>query len=265
MIHSSAIIDKNAKLYNNVKIGAYSKIGPNVVIGQNSIIHSHVVIEGNTQIGENCEVFPFTVIGTRSQDLSIKPDFIGNVTINDNVTIREQVTIHSSTKMNTSTAIGKNCFFMATSHVAHDCVLGENVIMANSSMLAGHTTIGSNVFISGGAAIHQFTKVGDYSFIIATSRTVQDVPPFSMTAGSSPTEFAGLNIVGLRRAGFSQEDRTLIKKAYKILYNNGIKNSKSLSTLENWEYKSHPAVKYIIDFVKSSKRGIIRKWQGRKS
>jgi len=263
MIHNTAIIDKNANVHSNSEVGAYCIIGPQVRIGEGCYIHPHVVIDGNTEIKENCVIFPFSAIGTPAQDLHLPKDFKGNVHISKNVTIREQVTIHASTKSEDVTFIDENCFLMATSHIAHDCKIGKNVIMANSSMLAGHVQIGKNVFISGGAAIHQFARVGDFAFVIACSRTVQDIPPFCMTAGTSPTEFAGLNVVGLRRAGFTQEERNIIKRAYKVLYKTGIKTTDSLKELES--KASHQLEKDIITFVQSAERGIIRAWQGRKS
>lgn len=263
MIHKSSIINKNAIIEDNVKIGPYCIIGPNVKIGKNSFLHSNIVIEQNTQIGENCEIFPFTTIGYRAQDLNIKKDFFGNTIIKNNVVVREQVSIHASTKKDGVTEIGNNCFLMATSHIAHDCKLGDNVIMANSSMLAGHVNVSNNVFISGGAAIHQFTNIGELSFIIACSRTVQDVPPYSMTGGASPTEFAGINVIGLRRANYSQEERTDINKAYKILYKQGMKTKESFETLIN-TFDNYPHIQKIIDFIKLSERGIIKKWKGRR-
>lgn len=261
MIHPTAIIAEKSKIDDNVLIGPFTTVGPNVTIKSGTVIHSNVTLDGNTMIEEGCEIFPYATIGTRAQDLSINKNFIGNVVIEKNTTIREQVSIHASTSENRVTKISKNCFLMATSHVAHDCIVSENVIMANSSMLAGHVKVGKNVFISGGAAIHQFLRIGDYSFIIASSRTVQDVPPYVMTAGSSPTEYAGLNIVGLRRAGLTQDERNIIKKAYSILYKNGMKTTSSLKALEN--FSDHDLVKSIVDFVKDSERGIIRKWSGR--
>lgn len=262
-VHPTAIIGKNSVIHESCMIGPYCVIGENVIIGSNTRLHSHVVIEGNTTIAENCEIFPYTAIGSRAQDLSISKEFQGNVYIGNNVTVREQVTIHASTSSESTTKVGNNCFLMATSHIAHDCTVGNNVIMANSSMLAGHTHIGNNVFISGGAAIHQFLHIGDYSFVIACSRTVQDIPPYSMTAGASPTEYAGLNVVGLRRAGFTQEERNIIKRAYQILYRQGMKTNESLQELKN--FSNHPLVTQIVEFVEKSQRGIIKKWTGRNS
>ncbi len=263
MIHKTALIDSKAEIAENVIIGAFCVIGPYVKIEENTIIHSNVVVEGNTHIGKGCEIFPFTVIGTRAQDINISKEYIGNVKIGNDVIIREQVTVHSSTSTDNYTTIGDSCYLMATSHVAHDCILNKSVIMANSSMLAGYVEVGKNVFISGGAAVHQFSKIGDYSFIIASSRTVQDVPPYAMTAGSSPTEFAGINIVGLKRAGFGSEDIRLIKNAYRILFKKGMKTNDSFKELK--QFSSDKVVQRIIDFITVSKRGIIKKWKGRNS
>lgn len=263
MIHKTAIIDPKAEIDEDVIIGAFCIIGPYVKIEKNTILHSNVVIYGNTKIRQGCEIYPFSVIGTRAQDINISKEYIGNVEIQNDVTIREQVTIHSSTSTDSCTIIGENCYLMATSHVAHDCVLNKNVIMANSSMLAGHTCVGKNVFISGGAAIHQFSKIGDYSFIIACSRTVQDVPPYVMTAGTSPTEYAGINIVGLKRAGFAKQDIAKIKQAYQILYKQGMKTTESFENLK--QFSTDEAIVRIINFIESSKRGIIKKWKGRNS
>lgn len=261
MIHPSAIIDNKAQIDKNVFIGPFCIVGPHVKIRKNTVLHSNSIIYGNTEIGENCEIFPFAVIGTRAQDINIASEYIGNVKIGNGVVIREYVTVHSSSSTDTCTTIGDHGYFMATSHIAHDCILEKSVIMANASMLAGHVKVGRNVFISGGAAIHQFSKIGEYSFIIANSRTVQDVPPYIMTAGANPTEFAGINTVGLKRAGFNTEQRSLIKNSYSILYKKGMKTNESLEELE--EYSDNYIVQNIIKFVNSSERGIIKKWKGR--
>jgi UDP-N-acetylglucosamine acyltransferase len=262
MIHKSAVIQEGALIDKTASVGAFSYIGRNVNIGKNTVIYPNVYIEGNTTIGDNCKIYPFTTIGTNAQDLSVPQGFTGNVIIKNNVILREQVSVHASTSEESSTLISDGCYLMATSHVAHDCFLDNSVIMANSSMLAGHASVGKCVFISGGAAIHQHLKIGKYAFVIACSRTVQDVPPYCMTAGSSPVEFAGLNIIGLRRAGFSPDERSIIKKSYQILYKKGMKTNESLGELLSL---NHPISEEISDFVKTSKRGIIRKWNGRHS
>lgn len=214
--HPTAIIAEGAVIGENVVIGPYSIIGNDVRIGDNVKIHSHVVIDGVTTIGEGCEIFPFASIGSPTQDRKFKggrPQLI----IGQNNIIREHVTMNPSTEPDGKTVIGDSGLFMVGSHIAHDCVLGHNVIMANNATLAGHVELGNNVIIGGLSAIHQFLRIGDNAIIGGMSGVEHDVIPFGRVKGDR-AYLAGLNLIGLERAGISKDQIKRLQKAFKQLF-----------------------------------------------
>jgi len=254
-IHPTAIIHETAKIGENVEIGPYTIIEENVVIGNHTKIASHCYIYANTQIGENNQIFSFVCLGGLPQDISFDPSKKTYLKIGNNNIFREFVNIHRSTKIEIPTTIGDNNYFMGTVHLGHDCIVGNNNIFVQNCILAGHVHVGNKVLISGHVAVHQFCRIGDYSIIGGLSKIVKDVPPYMMVDGN-PALVVGINVVGLRRNQFSEEQRRKIKNAYKILYKKGLTYSNALNELKQ-TYADDPDIQRLINFVESSQRGIL--------
>jgi len=237
-----------------VKIGPFSVIGANVKIGDHCEIGNHVTLCDNTFIGNKCKIFHSASIGEIPQDLK----FGGEKTITiigDNTVIREYVTVNRGTDALKKTEIGSNVLLMASSHVAHDCIVGDNVIMSNLSTLGGHVTVDNWAVLGGGVLVHQFSKIGEHSFIGGGFRAVQDVPPYILAA-EEPLKFQGINSVGLKRRGFSLDDRKVIKNVYKIFFLSK-KNRKDALLNINAQYPDNKIAKNIVSFISLSGRGII--------
>lgn len=216
-IHPTAIVSAKAQLGKNVEIGAYSIIGDQVVIGDDSTISSHVVIDGDTTIGKGNIIFPFVTIGQVPQDLKFHGEK-SKVVIGDNNRIREHVTIHLGTEAGAMlTKIGSNCLLMVGVHVAHDCVVGDHVILANNATLAGHVEVGDHVIIGGLSAIKQFVRIGKHAMIGGMSGVENDVIPFGTVMGERAS-LEGLNLVGMKRRGFSREDIHALRNFFKKLF-----------------------------------------------
>lgn len=217
LIHPTAIVNDGAKLGNNVSIGAFCVIGAEVKLGDNVRLHSHVVVEGNTTIGDGTEIFPFASIGHIPQDLKFHGEK-SRLEIGKNNIIREHVTMNPGTEGGgLLTKIGDNCLFMMASHVAHDCHVGNNVIMANNATIAGHVHVGDFAIIGGLSAVHQFVRIGHHAMIGGMSGIENDIIPYGQANGERAT-LAGLNLVGLKRRGFSREDIHALRSAYKMLF-----------------------------------------------
>lgn len=255
LIHPTAIIHSGAKLHETVVVEPYAVIGANVTIGAGTRIGSHAVIDGHTTIGENCRFFPGVTVGLEPQDLSYKNEPTG-VIVGDRTTLREYVTIHRGTG-DRFTTIGSDCFLMAYSHIAHDCKVGNGVIMANTATFAGHCQIGDNAVIGGLTVFHQHCRVGRMVMISGFSATRLDVPPFC-TADGRPMSARSVNLVGMRRQKFSAELRSAIKQSYVILNRTGLNNTQALIKVEE-TYGQHKEVQEIIEFYRTSKRGVIKK------
>lgn len=253
-IHPTAIVHEKAILEEGVEIGPYTIIEANVRIGKNTKIGPYCYIHERTILGENNQLSSHISLGGLPQDISFDPKKETYLIIGNNNIFREFVNIHRSTKIEKPTTIGNHNYFMGTVHLGHDCDVGDNNIFVQNCILAGHVHVGNKVLISGHVAVHQFCHIGDYSIIGGISKIVKDVPPYMMVDGN-PAEVVGINVVGLRRAKFTEEQRKNIKNAYKILYRKGLTYTKALEELEN-TYKDDPIIKVLIDFVKNSKRGI---------
>ena len=223
-------------------------------IKDNTWIGNNVVICSGTEIGKNCKIYHSSVIGEKPQDLKLKGEETLTI-IGDEVMIREFVTINRGTIESGKTIIGNKSYLMASTHVAHDCIIGESVIMSNLATLGGHVEIDDKVIISGGVLVHQFCKIGSYSFIGGGYRVVQDVPPFIMAAGE-PLKYSGINSIGLRRNGYSINTRKNIKEAYRLLFREKISREKAISQIKN-TFPDNPEVKKIISFIENSTRGLI--------
>lgn len=249
-----AYIHPEAKLGENNVIGPFCYIDKNAEIGNNNNLQNSVTINYGARIGDNNEFLPGSSISTKPQDLKFK----GEETIcriGNNNSIRENVTISRGTASKGETIVGSNNLLMENMHVAHDCVLGNGIIIGNSTKLAGEVTVDDNAIISASVLCHQFCHIGGYVMIQGGSRFSQDIPPF-IIAGKEPTKYCGLNLVGLRRRGYSNELIELIHNAYRLLYSKGIMAEGIEEIKKNLQITKE--VQYIIDFVTSSKRGIIR-------
>lgn len=255
-IHPTAIVSSEAKLGENVFIDAYAIIHDDVVIGNDCTIGPHAVLYNGARIGNRVKIFQGASISNLPQDLSFRNEQTVFI-IDDDTTIREFVTCHRGTKATGSSRIGKNCLIMAYTHVAHDCVLGDNIILANGVQLGGHVHIEDYAIIGGMTPVHQFCKVGRHSMTGGGFKVSQDLPPFILAA-HHPLKFCGLNIVGLRRRGFAPADIEALKKAYKYLYDKSLNVSQAVVKIEA-ELGENKFVRQVLDFVKSSKRGLVGK------
>ena len=251
MIHSSSVIDKNAKISKNVKVGPFCYIGPNVEISENVELISNVHIEGNTIIGKGTKVFPFASIGTQPQDLKFKGEK-NSLIVGENNLIREYVTINPGTEGGGSkTIIGNNCLFMISSHIAHDCKIGNNVIIANNVPLGGHVTIEDSVIIGGNSAVQQFTRIGRLAMIGGMTGVLKDVIPFGLSTGNR-NSLKGLNLIGLRRHKYDNQKILDLDKAYKKIFSS--KNLHENLSKINGEYKGNELVGEVVKFLEKDKK-----------
>ncbi|MBW1726319.1 MAG: acyl-ACP--UDP-N-acetylglucosamine O-acyltransferase [Deltaproteobacteria bacterium] len=256
MIHATAIVDSKAELDANVEVGPYSIIRENVSIGAGTVIGPHVIIEPYVNIGRDCHIFQYAAIGAPPQSLKFKGEK-SDVKIGRGTIIREFVTIHRGTEFGGGlTEVGEENFLMAYTHIAHDCMTGKKVIFANNATLAGHIIVGDHATIGGLVAIHQFVRIGNYAYVGGKSAVVKDIPPYVIASGDR-AKLHGLNTVGLKRHGFSQETLSLLKKAYRIIFRIGITLNEAIERIRA-EVEQIPEVVNLIDFIKSSRRGITR-------
>ncbi len=249
-----AFVHPEAKLGDNNEIGPFCFIDKNTVLGDNNVLHNGVTINYGARIGSGNEIFPGASLSTKPQDLKFKgEDTICE--IGDNNSIRENVTISRGTASKGTTKVGNNNLLMENMHIAHDCFFGSNLIIGNSTKFAGEVTCDDNAIVSAEVLCHQFCHIGGYVMIQGGSRFSQDIPPY-IIAGKEPIRYAGINLVGLRRHGFSNEKIDLIHQAYRLLYSKGILEEGIQEIEKNLQLI--PEIQYIISFVKASKRGIIR-------
>ena len=253
MIHSSAVIHPKAKIGSDCAIGPFCVIGEHVTLGKGCRLHPHVVIDGHTTLGEENQIYPFASIGLKTQDLKWKGGVTRTV-IGDRNTFREYVTIHSATGDGEVTTVGSHNNLLAYTHVAHNVTIGNGIIMSNVATLAGHVTVEDHAVVGGLAAVHQFCRIGKMAIIGGCSKVVQDVPPFMMADGN-PAETRTVNKVGMERNGVPEEVQTAMKTAYKILFREGLTIPNALARIEK-ELPLSPEMKHLIQFVRSSERGI---------
>jgi len=257
-IHPTATVHPKAHLDQGVFIGPYSYIGENVHILKNTQVGSYIYIDGYVEIGEDNRFTSQGCIGGEPQDVSYSGEKT-LVKIGDRNIFREFVTIHRGTsKGRGKTVIGNDNYFMAYSHVAHDCIVGNKTIFTHAATLGGHVTVGDFVNISGWSAVHQYCRLGKYSFIGGYSVITQDVIPYSRVAGGRPTRFYGLNSVGLRRNGFSKERIGNLKKMFNVLFHSGLNTKQAVEKLQK-EFSPDEDRDEIIQFIQSSRRGIVKK------
>jgi len=252
LIHPTAIIDKDAIIEDNVEIGPYTIIGTKTKIKSGTKIHGQSVIE-YAQIGANCEIFNFSSIGKRPQDLKYKGEETC-VIIGDSTTVRECATINRGTAAAGKTIVGKNCLIMACAHIAHDCILNDEVIVGYSSGIAGHVEVGDYAVISGTVGIHQFCKIGKHAMLGGGAKVVMDIIPYA-TAQGDRASLAGLNIIGMKRCKMKLSDIEIVKDAYKTLFMSKLSLEDALDKLKD---SPSTQVQEIIEFIKNSQRGIAR-------
>jgi UDP-N-acetylglucosamine acyltransferase len=256
-IHPTALVNKDAHLDEDVIVGPYCTIGEGVEIGKSTRLISNVILEGKVRIGENCQVFPYAVIGQPPQDLKYKGEDTSVKMGRDNI-IREFVTIHrASVGGDGATEVGDNNFLMAYVHIAHDCKVGDNVIMANYAALSGHCEVQDNAIIGGMVGVHQFVRIGAYSMVGGFSRLIQDIPPYVISSGAEKAKLFGINTIGLKRSGFSDDAISELKKAYKILFRQKGSLKEAIKQVQA-ELPYTDEIKYLIEFIQKNKRGICR-------
>lgn len=255
MISPLAYIHPEAKIGENVEIGPFVFIDKNVVIGDNNKIMPNVTLLYGTRIGNNNTIFPNAVIGAVPQDLKFRGEET-TAEVGDNNTIRENVTINRGTAAKGRTVVGNGNLLMEGVHVAHDAIIGNGCIIGNATKMAGEIIIDDNAIISASVLMHQFCHVGGYVMIQGGSRFSKDIPPY-IIAGREPISYAGINIIGLRRRGFSNEAIQSIQNTYRIIYQSGLNTSDALQKVEE-EVEMTPEVEYIVNFIRNSERGIIK-------
>ncbi len=254
-IHSTAIVSSKAQLADNVTVDPYAVIEDDVIIGEGTYIGPHTLIANGARIGKQCKIHKGAVVSTAPQDLSYKNEPT-TFELGDNSVIREFCTLNrGTTKQHLKSTVGSNCLLMAYVHVAHDCVIGNNVIIANSVQMAGHITIQDFAIIGGLTAIHQFVTIGAHTMIGGHFRIPKDVPPF-VIAGGWPVSFERLNIIGLRRRGFTKEAIDALNDAYRILYLSKLNVSQGVEKITS-TMTITPEIRQLLDFIAASKRGII--------
>lgn len=254
-IHPTAIVDKAAKLADNVSIGPYSIVGPDVVVGENSVIHNHVTISGATTLGRNVQVHPGAVLGGPPQDLKYKGERT-TLSIGDNTVIRECCTLHLGTALGGGkTVVGNNNLIMAYVHVAHDCILQNNIVIANAAQLAGHVHVHDGARISGLAALHHFVSIGTCAYVAGCAKLSIDVPPFTLAEGH-PAKVKALNKEGMKRRGMSAGVMDAIKEAYRLCFRDDeVTREDALRRISESEYGQHAEVKLFTDFLRATAAG----------
>ncbi len=256
MFHPTAVIAKGAEIHPDAAIGPYCVLGEHVRIGADTELVSHVVVSGHTEIGERNRIFPFAAIGNEPQDLKYHGE-ASRVLIGDDNTIRENVTVNTGTEGGGMvTRIGNQNMLMAYVHVAHDCQIGNDVILANCATLAGHIEIADGVIVGGLSAIHQFVRVGRYVMIGGMCGINKDVPPFCLVSGGYRAELSGLNLVGLKRRGFSLQDVKLLKQLYRILLQSNESLADRIEQAQPVAGENSHA-REMLEFIGSAQRGLV--------
>ena len=254
MIHETAIVSKDAKIGHNIKIGPNCVISGDVEIGDNCEIANGVIIDNGARIGNNVRIFSYASIATEPQDLKYNNEKT-TVHIGDNTVIREFATINRATTHSWKTIVGSNCLIMTYCHIAHDCIVGDNVIISNATQLGGHVSVEDWVILGGVVKVHQFCTVGKHSMVGADVKVVKDVPPFTLI-GRNPAQVEGINKIGLKRRGFSDDTIKQIDRFYSDLIFSGKANKEVLDYYTN--NNSITEIKDCLNFINNSKRGIHR-------
>lgn len=255
MIQNNAFVHPNAKIGKDVIIDPFAYVDDNTEIGDGTHLFPHAVVLSGARIGKNCRVFPGAVVAGIPQDLKFRGEETTAV-IGDNTTLRECATVNRGTASKGTTVVGSDCLIMAYSHIAHDCRLGNHIIIGNASQIAGEVVIDDWAILSGNCLVHQFCHIGAHLIMQGGSRTGKDVPPY-ITAGRDPLAYAGLNLVGLRRRGFSRDQIDVIEACYKLIYQSGLNTTQALERIEA-EVAPSTERDTIVSFIRQAERGIIK-------
>jgi UDP-N-acetylglucosamine acyltransferase len=253
-IHPTAIIEPGAELGEGVSVGAYAYVGPEVRLGAGTVLHHHACVEGFTQLGCDNEVFPFSLLGSKTHDLKFKGGRPG-LRVGERNVFREYVTVHVATNDGEFTHLGNDNVILAYSHVAHDCAVGSHLVMSSHAALGGHVVVGDHVNVGWNAGVHQFCHLGANSMAGACAKVVQDVPP-GLIADGNPATVRTINKVGLERHGFSADDIALTRAIFKILYREGLNRTQAVERLTAHPQVAHPLVSAMLEFIKHSQRGL---------
>ncbi len=252
-IHRLALVDPSAKLGKDVRVGPFCIIEEGAVVGDGTILEARVSIKKGTIVGKNNHIFEGACLGGLPQCVGLQEENCGGLIVGNGNEIRENVTIHRSMYEDKSTVVGNDCMLMANVHIAHDCHVADEVIMANNAMLAGHCTVGRRAFVSGAAGAHQYVRIGAYAMVGGQAHLVRDVPPFVTVDGLS-SQVVGLNLIGLKRAGFTSEDRKALKEAYRIIYKSGLNWNEIVEKIEK-DYPEGVGLE-MARFLATTQRGI---------
>lgn len=258
-ISNLAYVDKNAKIGADVTIEPFAYVEGDVEIGDGTHIMSGGQVRNGSRVGKGCTIFPGAVIGGIPQDLKYKGENTLAV-VGDYTTVRECVTVNRGTAAKNKTVVGSHCLLMAYSHIAHDCIVSDHVIVGNATQLAGEVEVDHHAILSGGTLVHQFTRIGAHVMIQGGTRLGKDIPPFTI-AGREPVCHAGVNLIGLRRHGYSNEKINEIQEIYRVIYQSGYNFSDAISKIED-SFEKTKEMEDIVDFIKSSPRGIVRGYMG---
>ena len=253
-IHPTAIVEPGATLAPGIRIGAYSVIGPEVVLGPDVEIGNHVTLESRVVLDAGVKVGHGTVIGGPPQDLKFIAGTVSGVRVGERTVIREHVTIHRATTPGAWTEIGRECLIMASSHIAHDCRLADGVIVINYAGLTGHSTVGERATVGGQAGVGPFIRIGAYAYLGGCSKLTADLPPY-MLADGIPATVRGVNVIGLRRAGFPPAVRRTIQDVHRLLYREGLTPKAALDQIRR-EIPTSPHVARLVEFVETARRHI---------
>ena len=254
-IHPTAIIEPGASLGDNVVIGAYAYVGAKAVIGAGTVLHHHANVEGRTTIGQQCEIFPFACVGTKTHDLKYKGGEPGLI-VGDRNVFREYVSVHGATNDADYTRMGHDNVMLAYSHIAHDCVVGNHLVMSAQSALAGHVLVEDHVNIGWGTGVHQFCRIGAHAMLGGMSKIVQDVPPFVIADGN-PAVARSINKVGLERHGFTPEQLEAVKQAFRLIYRAGHNRTQALERVREHKLSGTAEFKHFLSFAEKSERGFV--------
>jgi len=256
MIHDTAVVHPLARLSNDVSVGPFCRIGENVSIGDRCVLDSHVVIEGPASIGSDNRFFPFCVIGVQPQDLKYAGEKTF-LTIGSHNTFREYVNVHRGTKGGGGhTRVGSRNFIMVAAHIGHDCQVGNDIVMANAATLAGHVTVEDHSTIGAYSGVHQFCRIGRYAYVGGYTVVTKDVLPYSKTVSERNTKAFGPNVIGLERKGFTREQISNIKGAFRLLLQSNLNTTQAVEAIR----EGNPAteVEVLLDFIQSSERGVTK-------
>jgi UDP-N-acetylglucosamine acyltransferase len=260
-IHPSAVVDKSATVGTDVRIGAFCVVGPETTLGDGVELGHHVVVEGRVVLGPRVKVGHGTVLGGVPQDLKFKPGIPSGVRVGEGTVFREYVTVHRSTRPEGWTEIGRDCLVMSMSHIAHDCRVGHGVIIINYAGITGHCEIGDRATIGGLSGIIPFVRVGTHAYVGGMAKLNADVPPY-MIAEGQPATARGVNVIGLRRAGMTPQDRRSLQDAYRVLYRSGLAPARAVARIREELPMTEP-IRMLLEFVEAARRyGIVGGWAG---